>query len=286
MCDVDWMRKNHCFMRNFPDREDWELFVIWDKKCLEKVTIGVVGPRDPLLYTQQVVTVAMKTMKLYECTTVSWWARWVDMLTHMLSLEYDLPTVLVLGWWIRRALSSTKKWLINRIVDRWWVVISQFSLDQKPARWTFPQRNKLIAHLSDVVFCPAAWKKSWSMSTIRCMIALQKPVCTVPSPLRQVSTAWTNELLTAWKVIGIDNFQKYFSSLLLRKTPISVLSITEHKIAEAIFMGAHTVDALSQTISEDTLLLDLLSLERKWIICQQYVWYYVVIDWEVVMNIW
>ncbi|MBO7505138.1 DNA-processing protein DprA [bacterium] len=36
------------------------------------------------------------------------------------------------------------------------MILSEFKLDFKPTAWSFPQRNRLIAGLSDALFLPEA----------------------------------------------------------------------------------------------------------------------------------
>jgi DNA processing protein len=46
--------------------------------------------------------------------------------------------------------------LIQEIVANGGLVISEFKLFEQPTHYTFPQRNRLIAGLSDFLFLPEA----------------------------------------------------------------------------------------------------------------------------------
>jgi DNA processing protein len=62
-------------------------------------------------------------------------------------------------------------------------VLSEFRLKQVPSRWTFPQRNRIIAGLADAVFVPAAGEKSGSLITVDFALQMHKDVYSVPGSI-------------------------------------------------------------------------------------------------------
>lgn len=59
--------------------------------------IGIVGPREPSSYADQVVQVCFRALANYDVVTISGFARGVDQLVHRYSLQHKIPTVVVLG---------------------------------------------------------------------------------------------------------------------------------------------------------------------------------------------
>ena len=50
--------------------------------------------------------------------------------------------------------------MIKQIVDAGGLVLSEFRLDFVPTKWSFPQRNRLIAGLCEALFVPEAQEGS------------------------------------------------------------------------------------------------------------------------------
>ena len=76
-------------------------------------------------------------------------------------------------------------------------MISEFKLDQEPAQYTFPQRNRIIAGLSDVLFLPEAGKESGSLITVDFALQMQKPVYGVPNFIFSDKSAGLHEKMYA-----------------------------------------------------------------------------------------
>jgi len=60
-------------------------------------------------------------------------------------------------------------------------VISEFKFTQQPQTYTFPQRNRIIAALSDVVYLPEASQKSGSLITLEFAQKLGKTIYGSPN---------------------------------------------------------------------------------------------------------
>ena len=96
----------------------------------------------------------------YELVTISGMAKGIDQLCHTLSIEHSLPTIAVLGGGLGRYSKRPERMMIQKIVDTGGLVLSEFRLGDQPTNYSFPQRNRIIAGISDVLFLPEAGKKS------------------------------------------------------------------------------------------------------------------------------
>jgi DNA processing protein len=56
-------------------------------------------------------------------------------------------------------------------------------LNFEPTLWSFPQRNRLIAGISDYLFVPEAKEKSGSLITVDFAIKFKKQVFIAPNTL-------------------------------------------------------------------------------------------------------
>ena len=66
-------------------------------EVLQKPTLAIVGPRQMSPYAQEILIELFRHLRYYDIVTVSGMAPGVDTLCHDLSLQYDIPTVAVLG---------------------------------------------------------------------------------------------------------------------------------------------------------------------------------------------
>ena len=87
---------------------------------------------------------------------------------------------------------------------------SEFPLDFEPTNRTFPQRNRLIAGLSDVLFLPEAREKSGSLITADFALKMNKPVYVVPNQLFSKNGVGSNQLISRGQVRMLTDFQQIF----------------------------------------------------------------------------
>jgi DNA processing protein len=96
--------------------------------------------------------------------------------------------------------------LIREIVEQGGLVLSEFKLDFEPTRWSFPQRNKIIAGLSDCLFVPEAREGSGSLITVNYALQMKKEVFVAPNQLFSPNGLGTNQLLSQGKVKLLTDF--------------------------------------------------------------------------------
>ncbi len=75
------------------------------------------------------------------------------------------------------------------------VLLSEAPLGQRPQRWRFPARNRLIAALSDVLVVVESPSRGGSLLTAAEMADRGRTVCAVPGSVRAPSAAGTLQLL-------------------------------------------------------------------------------------------
>jgi DNA processing protein len=179
----------------------------WDLSLLNKPILWIVGPRKMSEYAQKVLEKIFEKINNYDLVTISWMAQWVDSLCHNLSIENNVPTIAVLWWWLKWHLESKHRNMINKIVDNWWLVLSEFKLNFVPTNFSFPQRNRIIAWLSDVLFLPEASKKSGSLITAQFAIEMKKSVYASSNWIFASNSQWVNQLISDGKIKMINDVQ-------------------------------------------------------------------------------
>lgn len=248
------------------------IYSSWDIWLLDYPLIAIVWPRKMSVYQERVVRDFFAVLQQYHVVTISWWAPWVDSLAHTLSLQYWLATVMVLWAWFHYYLRSSKRHLLDEIVRSWWLIISEFRLREKPAPRTFPQRNRIIAGLSEMVFLPWAAKKSWSLITVDFAHKMHICVYGVASSIYDDESAGSNAYIAEWKIFPLIEFAScldlYFTKKNPREKGVPALSPDQEVIYKIILESEMTVEDLVKASDRDlsNILSVLMELEIEWVV--------------------
>jgi len=249
-------------------------YFIWDYEILKnKKLIGIVWPRQMTQTTVKFVQDFFDKIKNFQnIAIVSWLADGVDTLAHNLAIEHNISTVSVLWFGLAKWLTWTTRHLIKNIVENDWLVLSEFKLKQVWTNWTFPQRNRIIAGLSDVVFVPQAREKSWTLITVENALEIDVPVYSCFSSIDNETWIGTNKLINENKINGIydwDIFLKEIKDILnltkqeetTKQLEDADMSENEKFIFQNIQKWKNTLELLCNIINLDTWeILNLLSM--------------------------
>ena len=93
--------------------------------------------------------------------------------------------------------------MIHKIIDNGWLVLSEFKLNSKPERYTFPQRNRIVAGLSELVFLPEASEKSGSLITVDFARQMHKDVYGAPSSIFSPTSQWLHKYMQQWLITPV-----------------------------------------------------------------------------------
>jgi DNA protecting protein DprA len=179
------------------------IYYWWDILLLQRKILWIVGPRKPSMYGEKVLRHLFSTLPLYDVVTISWWAQWIDYLVHQLSLERNIPTIVVLGWSITWYQQTGQCHFLQRIVDKGGLVISEYADSMAPRKYTFPQRNRIIAWLSDSIFVPEASVWSGSLITVERAGDYSVPVYAPMQDIFSVSGMWVTEYMIQGKINSV-----------------------------------------------------------------------------------
>jgi len=214
------------------------IYYIWDISLLNKKILSIVWPRKNTQYADKVLQKLFEDINRYDIATISWLADGVDQLCHTYSIQKSIPTIAVLGTWIWRYLQSYNRDWIHKIADNGGLILSEYKLFAWPAKYTFPQRNRIIAWLSDIVFLPEAWEDSGSLITVDFANKMHKPVYWVPNDIFSDSSKWINQYISQKKIQLVSDFwflSKHFSPsshFPITNTPITNTPITNISLSK------------------------------------------------------
>jgi len=265
-------------------------YYIWNLDILKtKKIIAIVWPRQMNTTTSRLVKDFFKKIKYNNrIAIISGLADGVDSLAHNLAIENNIPTISVLWFGLAKAISWNTKHLIKKIVDNNWLVISEFKLKQPGTNWTFPQRNRIIAWLSDVLFVPQARENSWTLITIDDAIKIKIPIFSCFSSIYNEIWTGTNKLIAQNHIKWIYDLDIWIQEILdtlkinnLEQNDKAIdttcMSDKEKLIFEAIKTWSNTIDLICNNINLDSWeILNLLSMmEISWYINENNWEYYI-----------
>lgn len=232
-------------------------YYIGDLSLLNKKILGIVGPRMMSNYGKQVLENVFSLAPKYDLVTISGMAEGVDQCCHRLSSDFGIPTIAVLGWGIGYYMKRSKRTIIEQIVANGGLVLSEYKLWEKPTHYTFPQRNRLIAGLADVLFLPEAGEKSGSLITVDYALSMKKPVYATPNSIFSPTSFGILQYLEKGYIKPILNIEKLFSTyfpsknIALRVQPKENLTDEEQSLLSVLSHDEGVeVTALLQTLWE------------------------------------
>lgn len=253
------------------------LYYLGDISLLNKKILGIVGPRKMSAYGKNVIETLFASVPEYDIVTISGMAEGVDQLCHTLSIKNNIPTIAVLGWGLWRYANKPERTIIQQIVAAGGLVISEFRLLEQPTHYTFPQRNRIIAGLSDLLFLPEAGKKSGSLITVDFALAMKTPVYATPSSIFSSTSEGILQLMESWHVKPVVDLKRF----LHQHFPFRETSFRAHSSIELTDQEQQLLDELSyrqgcslQSLLHatgtdiDNLIQLMTILEIKWLVYQ------------------
>lgn len=156
--------------------------------------IAIVGTRRASRYGNLVAGRFASQLALRGIVIVSGLAAGIDSAAHQGALDVGGKTVAVLGSGLDSLYPKRNRALFERIVAQG-TVISEYPLGTKPAKWTFPQRNRIISGLSRGVIVVQAPERSGALITARLALEQGREVFAVPGNITSIVSAGTNRLI-------------------------------------------------------------------------------------------
>lgn len=159
--------------------------------------LSVVGSRKYTSYGREVCERIIAGLAGYPIVIISGLAMGIDGIAHRAALDAGLRTVAVPGSGLDPAViyPRTHLNLAREIVENNGALLSEYEPDFRAAPWTFPQRNRIMAGLSQGVLIIEAEEKSGTLITARMALDYNRNVFTVPGPIFSATSKGTNNLL-------------------------------------------------------------------------------------------
>jgi DNA processing protein len=142
--------------------------------------VALVGSRLPDEYGNHMAGTLAAGLARAGVSVVSGGAQGVDGAAHRGALDAGGHTLAVMGCGLDHAYPAGHRGLFDRIVASGGALLSEYDDDAHPERWTFPERNRIVAALSEAVVVVRAGERSGALITARWARRLGIPVMAVP----------------------------------------------------------------------------------------------------------
>lgn len=210
----------------------------------------------------------MKLSRAGVCV-VSGLARGIDGEAHRGALDGGAPTAAVLGGGLDIMYPPEHTSLAERVAEQG-CLISEYPPGTKPAKYTFPERNRIISGLSSAVVVVEAGERSGTMITVGTALDQGRDVYAVPGDIDRSSTRGSNRLLRDGAGIVLSPLE-LITELGLSSDTLSPSFSSSDPILEALLKRQSTPEQLSLLLHETSHAINtrLLELELQGLVIRR-----------------
>jgi DNA processing protein len=157
----------------------------------------IVGSRKYTSYGREATERIISGLAGYPIVIVSGLALGTDGIVHRAALDAGLRTVAFPGSGLDQAVlyPRTHLALAREIVEGGGALVSEYEPSMHAAPWTFPQRNRIMAGISNGTLITEASEKSGTLITARLALDYNKNVYAVPGSIFSAVSKGSNNLL-------------------------------------------------------------------------------------------
>ncbi|WP_448520571.1 DNA-processing protein DprA [Rhodoflexus sp.] len=189
---------------NYPERlkqfADAPALLYWQGNAdlNPPVTVGIVGTRKATKYGKAVTEQIVEQLVPLKPTIVSGLAYGIDIVAHRESVKQGLPTIGILGSGLDRIYPHEHSQTARQMIINGGLM-TEYSFGTLPAAPHFPNRNRIIAALSDVLIVAEAALKGGALITAEYANQYNREVFAVPGNLGQTYSEGCNRLIESHK---------------------------------------------------------------------------------------
>ena len=159
--------------------------------------LSVVGSRKYTTYGKQVIEELIGGLKGYPVGIVSGLALGIDSLAHEAALKNNLYTLAIPGGGLDDDFlyPAIHKNLAHRILAAGGGLMSEFAPNFRATEWSFPQRNRLVAGISEATLLIEAAEMSGTLITARMATDYNRELLVVPGSIFSKTSAGVHQFL-------------------------------------------------------------------------------------------
>lgn len=171
------------------------VFARGDLRAASRRCIAIVGTRNASLYAERQTQLFAKYLVERGVVIVSGGAAGIDTYAHKAAVEARVATIAVMGTGLLRDFPVNNAGLFDEIVECGGLLISEYAPISQSKAWKFPERNRIIAALSQLTLVAEAGLKSGALITASFAGTFGRDICVMPGPLDDGNNEGGHELI-------------------------------------------------------------------------------------------
>lgn len=180
----------------------------------QKRRIAVVGTRAPSDYGRKYGAEIGKILVKHDIAVVSGMAMGIDAVAHRSAIDAGGESIGVLGCGVDLVYPKQNERIYRDILNRG-LLLSEYGAGSPPHPIHFPERNRIIAGLSETCLVIEAAQKSGSLITAEMAMDLGRDVLALPGPIYSDKSIGCHELIQsgAEPIISLERFSQRLGQL-------------------------------------------------------------------------
>lgn len=235
----------------------------------EDMLFAIVGTRRADSYGLRHTRRIARELAEKGACIVSGLALGVDAMAHWGALDAEGRTIAVLGGALDKFYPAENRALMEEIIENGGSVVSEYPLGIAPTKYSFVQRNRIVAGMSAGVLVTQAPHKSGALSTVNYALDEGREVFALPGDIDRFGSQLPNKLIAegahpasvAQDILPLiaDGMQRSVNARREKKkeeapqqiamksnAPARVMDAQEQKIYDQLLAGDLDFDALSE----------------------------------------
>ena len=179
---------------NIPEKPK-ELYYLGNLPREDVPSVAMIGARGCSAYGKRFAGKIAKELSNAGVQIISGMARGIDTRCQEGALEGKSPTFAVLGCGVDLCYPEENQVLYEKILEQGGGILSEYPPGDKPLAWHFPQRNRIISGLSELVVVIEARVKSGSLITVEWALEQGKDIMALPGRVDDPLSEGCNRLI-------------------------------------------------------------------------------------------
>lgn len=194
-------------LRSFASSPE-TLYYVGDMSACDNLVIAVVGKRDA---DGRYLNISRKIGEILAkkgCTVLNGLAIGCDAKALEGAVDANGKTVAVMPGGLDEIYPKSNRKLAERIIDCGGCLISEYPSGTKPQKYTFVQRDRIQAMLSNKVFVVYAEKDGGTMHTAEYALKYERPLGCFAEPEGRISPSGNQLLIESHKASGVSDTEE------------------------------------------------------------------------------
>lgn len=190
---------------------------------LNKKIISIVGTRRATNYGKENVEKLIASLQGQDIIVISGLAVGVDTFVHDCCVKHQIPTVGVLGHGLDTIYPRSNRNLAKKMLNNGGL-LTEYGIDHKISKYCFPQRNRIIAGMSEVTIVIESPLKGGAIITAEIANGYNREVMAIPGSIFSDLSKGCNELIKTQKAHLLEETEDLFRLMGWNANPTKITS--------------------------------------------------------------